>query len=167
MITPIETARQFALSAHADQQYGSHPYAYHLDAVVNLLSPFGEEAQIAGYLHDTVEDTETTLSDIAANFGVQIADCVALVTDETGHNRRERKTKTNAKLAATTNSLALIVKAADRLANLLESSLDVSTGKLEMYRREHEAFRAAAYREGICDELWAKIDELMQNNAAN
>jgi guanosine-3',5'-bis(diphosphate) 3'-pyrophosphohydrolase len=161
MNTSIETARQFALTAHVDQTYGQHPYAYHLDAVVQWLVPFGDDAQIAGYLHDTVEDTETTLSDITANFGAHIAECVALVTDETGSNRKERKLKTNAKLAATANSLALIVKAADRLANLCESSLDPSTGKLEMYCREHDAFRAAAFRAGLCDDLWARMDHLL------
>lgn len=161
MNTSIEKARQFALAAHADQRYGEHPYAYHLDDVVHWLVPFGDDAQIAGYLHDIVEDTETTLAEIATNFGSQIAECVALVTDETGSNRKERKLKTNAKLAATNNTLALIVKAADRLANLYESSLDPSTGKLEMYRREHEAFRLAAYRPSLCDDLWVRIDQLI------
>lgn len=158
----VQRAREFALNAHGSQQYGSHPYSYHLDAVVGLLRPFGEQAQIAGYLHDTVEDTGTSLAVIAAQFGAETADCVALVTDEKGVSRAERKSKTNARLRATSNSLALIVKAADRLANLVEASRDLGNGKLEMYRREHEAFRAAAFRPGICDELWARIEEIIR-----
>ncbi|MEQ8789220.1 MAG: hypothetical protein RIC55_23100 [Pirellulaceae bacterium] len=48
MSTRIEQAREFALTAHGEQLYGSHPYIAHLDAVVALLSarvdtkPFAE-----------------------------------------------------------------------------------------------------------------------------
>ena len=157
----IQEAREFALTAHGAQQYGDHPYSYHLDAVVDLLEPYGEQAQIAGYLHDTVEDTPTEPGEIIARFGSEVAEAVSLVSDEPGETRSERKTKTHAKLAATTNSLALIVKAADRLANLLESSKDAANGKLQMYREENPAFRAAAYRPGLCDGLWFRIDEII------
>ena len=33
-----DTARTFDLEAHGDQKYGSHPYAYHLDAVARIVS---------------------------------------------------------------------------------------------------------------------------------
>jgi hypothetical protein len=55
----IQRAREFALQAHGNQRYGSHPYSYHLDAVADLLAPFGDEAQIAAYLHDTGEHTKS------------------------------------------------------------------------------------------------------------
>lgn len=161
MFSSIQDAREFALTAHGDQRYGEHPYSYHLDAVAKLLEPFGEVAQTSGYLHDVVEDSDSTDAEIRDVFGAEIADCVALVTDEAGENRRERKAKTNAKLAATTNSLALIVKAADRLANLMESVRDPVGGKLDMYRQEHEAFKRAAFRPGVCDNLWARIDGIV------
>jgi guanosine-3',5'-bis(diphosphate) 3'-pyrophosphohydrolase len=161
MSPAIERARAFAIKAHADQQYGSHPYSYHLDAVATLLTSFGEQAQIAAYLHDVVEDTDVPIAEIAATFGHQVADCVAVVTDEPGENRRARKSTTNAKLSATSNSLALMVKAADRLANLMESQRCPASGKLAMYRREHEAFRKAAYRPGLCDDLWHHIDSII------
>ena len=156
-------ARAFAVAAHGDQKYGSHSYSHHLDAVVALLAPFGEQAQIVGYLHDTIEDTATTVAQIRDRFGAEIAECVALVTDESGANRRERKAKTNAKLAATSNQTALIVKAADRLANLQASLQNQANDKLQMYRREHEAFRQAVYRSGLCDELWAKIEGIISS----
>lgn len=165
MSSAIEKAREFAIKAHADQQYGNHPYSYHLDAVAKLLEPFGEQAQIAGYLHDTVEDTDVSVSDIAAEYGVEMANCIGLLTDEGGENRRIRKAKTNEKLSATNNSLALIVKAADRLANLIESQHETDGGKLAMYRREHEAFRNAAYRQGLCDDLWSQMDAIINSHS--
>ncbi|QDU98971.1 HD domain-containing protein [Lignipirellula cremea] len=157
MPSSVQTAREFALAAHGSQPYGQHPYVYHLDAVAELLAPFGEQAQVAAYLHDTVEDTATTLEEIAARFGRPMADCVAILTDEQGETRSVRKAKTNAKLAATSNTLALTVKAADRLANLLECHSG-ACDKLEMYRQEQEAFRKSAWRDGLCDDLWQRID---------
>jgi guanosine-3',5'-bis(diphosphate) 3'-pyrophosphohydrolase len=159
----LSTAREFAVAAHGDQQYGTHPYSVHLDAVAELLAPFGELAQVIGYLHDVVEDTAVPLEKVRAEFGDHVAACVALLTDEAGANRQERKAKTNAKLSAVsgTDQLALVVKAADRLANLRASVQGGSNSKLGMYAREHSAFRAAAYRTGLCDQLWEEIDRIV------
>jgi guanosine-3',5'-bis(diphosphate) 3'-pyrophosphohydrolase len=156
----VSEAREFALTAHGQQMYGDKPYSYHLDAVVELLVPYGETAQIVGYLHDVAEDTAITIQQIRDRFGDEVAMCASLVTDEPGTNRKERKQKTNAKLAACANDIALIVKAADRLANLRES---VKSGgsKLGMYRREHMPFVTAAYRPGLCDGIWKEINELI------
>lgn len=158
----VQSAREFALAAHGSQQYGQHPYSYHLDAVSELLASFGDEAQIAAYLHDTVEDTQTTIDEIVVSFGPAMAECVAILTDELGETRKIRKAKTNIKLAATANRLALTVKAADRLANLLECKRG-ACGKIEMYRQEHEAFRSSAYRAGLCDVLWDRMEAIIHD----
>ncbi|MCZ2343124.1 MAG: HD domain-containing protein [Bacteroidales bacterium] len=159
----VAHAREFAIAAHGDQRYGDQPYAVHLDAVVGLLAPFGELAQVIGYLHDVVEDTAVPLDAVRERFGDRVAACVALVTDEPGAHRLERKAKTNAKLSAVAgeDALALAVKAADRLANLRASAGGGSDSKLGMYRREHPAFRTAAYRPGLCDELWREMDSIL------
>jgi (p)ppGpp synthase/HD superfamily hydrolase len=166
MSEALTYARSFAIAAHGNQMYGDQRYVFHLDAVVELLAPFGEQAQIAGYLHDVVEDTDVPLQKVREEFGDCIAECVALVTDALGANRRERKAPTNAKLAAVSgeNELALIVKAADRLANLRMSASSSSESKLDMYRREHSAFRQAAYRPGLADELWREMDCILDEH---
>ncbi|WP_238537815.1 HD domain-containing protein [Zavarzinella formosa] len=157
-------AREFAVTAHGDQRYGTEPYSVHLDAIATLLQPFGEQAQIVGYLHDVAEDTPVTVQTIREIFGDLVADCVALVTDEDGANRKQRKALTNAKLAKVEpeHHLALIVKAADRLANLRASTGQREGSKLEMYRREHPEFRLAAYRPNLCEELWVEMDALLK-----
>ncbi|MGE3163899.1 MAG: HD domain-containing protein [Planctomycetota bacterium] len=163
MNSSVVAARAFALAAHGDQRYGDFPYSYHLDAVASILAPYGEEAQIIGLLHDVVEDTDTGLSEIRACFGSRVADCVALVTDVEGPTREARKALTHAKLATVSGDLelALIVKAADRLANLRMSASSQTGGKLDLYRREHAAFRASAHRPGLCDEVWQEIDRIV------
>mgnify|MGYP000947900182 CR=1 FL=1 len=159
----LEEARQFALAAHGSQRYGDRPYSFHLEAVVQLLSPYGVEAQVIGYLHDVVEDTDATESDIRERFGALVADCVSLLTDSPGKSRFERKAKTYARLATVAGpvELALLVKAADRLANVRTCALDDRRGLLDVYRNEHAAFRHAAYRPGLCEPFWAELDALL------
>jgi len=158
-----ERARSFAIEAHGDQRYGEKPYVVHLDAVAALASPYGDDAAAIAYLHDTGEDTATTLDEIEREFGPRIAACVALVTDEPGSNRKERKAKTYAKLAGVSgrNEVALVVKAADRLANVRACVHDRNRGLWEMYRREHRVFRESVYRSSLCEPLWAELDVLL------
>jgi guanosine-3',5'-bis(diphosphate) 3'-pyrophosphohydrolase len=167
VISMREEARSFAVSAHAEQKYGDHPYSYHLDAVAKLAAPFGEDAAVVAYLHDTVEDTATSIDEIRDRFGPKIAACVSLLTDEPGQNRRERKAKTYAKLAGVhgPNELALVVKAADRLANVRACIAGRNRELWQVYKSEHAVFRASAYRDGLCDQLWAELDSLLSDRA--
>jgi (p)ppGpp synthase/HD superfamily hydrolase len=154
-------ARGFAIDAHGDQKYGDHPYSYHLEQVASLCAPFGLMAETLAWLHDVAEDTDVPLEAIRAQFGDRVAEGVALLTDEPGVNRRERKARTNAKLAQATHATALIVKAADRLANLRMSAQGSDGSKLGMYRREHAAFREAVYRPALCDAFWDEMDQIL------
>jgi (p)ppGpp synthase/HD superfamily hydrolase len=159
----VTKARAFAIEAHGEQRYGDEPYVYHLDAVAKLVEPYGEAAQVVAYLHDVVEDTAVDVDRIRQEFGEHAARCVLLVTDEAAVNRKERKAKTNAKLSKVEGDerVALIVKAADRLANLRMSVRGGGMSKLEMYRGEQTEFRKAAWREGLCDEIWGEIEEIL------
>ena len=164
MLSLREQARKFALAAHGEQRYGEHPYSYHLDAVAEIAEAYGEEATVVAYLHDTVEDTDVTLAEIDSQFGANVAACIALLTDEPGANRKERKAKTYAKLARVTgpSELALIVKTADRLANVRACVKDRKSDLWAVYRSEHSSFKQAAYRPAMCDPLWAELDQLLR-----
>ncbi|MDE1465587.1 HD domain-containing protein [Spartinivicinus poritis] len=159
----LNKAREFAIKAHGEQKYGSEPYIVHLDAVVNNLQAYDQTAQIVGYLHDVMEDTEITYEDIKENFGGFVADCVAIVTDEPDSNRKERKAKTYEKMANVTGDLelALIVKAADRLANLQACIKGGNAKLLNQYRDEQSAFKTAAYRRNKCEDIWQEIERII------
>ncbi|MBN8450331.1 MAG: bifunctional (p)ppGpp synthetase/guanosine-3',5'-bis(diphosphate) 3'-pyrophosphohydrolase [Candidatus Accumulibacter sp.] len=162
----LDEARAFALTAHGSQMYGDRPYAFHLEAVVSLLSDYGTDAQVVGYLHDVIEDTRVTEDEVLARFGRRIAECVSLLTDSPGASRAERKAGTYARLATVAGpaELALVVKAADRLANVRSCLVDQYHGLLEVYRKEHPSFRRAAYREGLCEPLWRELDALLNGD---
>jgi (p)ppGpp synthase/HD superfamily hydrolase len=152
-------ARNFAIKHHSDQLYGVHPYITHLDAVAAIVRPFGQDAIVVVLLHDVVEDTSVTVADIENISGVFVSNCVAILSDEMGIDRAERKAKTYAKMAAVTGvtELALIVKVADRLSNVTACINDGNEQKLGVYKNEQEAFKRSVYREGLCDELWGEI----------
>lgn len=163
MSDKIKDAREFALKAHKNQLYGQKPYIYHLEQVVAILADYGEEAQIIGYLHDTVEDTDTSADEIETRFGKSVAEAVKILTDEPGQTREYRKKLTYTKMAKVRGfaEVALIVKAADRLANI-RACLDWNRqDKLQMYQTEHKVFRAAVFRKNLCDSIWKEIDSIM------
>jgi guanosine-3',5'-bis(diphosphate) 3'-pyrophosphohydrolase len=160
-------ARAFAITAHADQRYGDKPYSYHLDAVASLAASYGEEAVVIAYLHDAAEDTQATIAEIEGKFGPKVAACVSLLTDEPGANRMERKAKTYAKLAGVQgpNEIALLVKTADRLANVRACVQDRKKSLWLLYQSEQSAFKSSAYRRGQCEPLWAELESLLSDGA--
>lgn len=158
-----DDARAFAIRAHADQRYGTRPYSVHLDEVASIVGadPF---LRTVAYLHDVVEDTAVSEDEVRTRFGADVAVAVAGLSDPPGENRKARKIALNLRLRALDAAVAgergtLIVKAADRLANV-RACVRGADPKLEMYRAEHEGIRAAAFRTGLCDELWAELDSI-------
>ena len=64
-------AQAFATVAHEGQRYGEHPYTDHLMDVVGVAIRYGfdllgREFIDACWLHDVVEDTDTTIEEIEA-----------------------------------------------------------------------------------------------------
>jgi len=72
----------------------------------------------AAHLHDTVEDTTTTLHHLERNFGVGVADLVFWLTDppDRAGNRRQRKAEDRDRLSQAP-ALAQTIKLADLIDN--------------------------------------------------
>jgi (p)ppGpp synthase/HD superfamily hydrolase len=71
-----------------------------------------DEIMSAGWLHDTIEDTDTTHLVLFFEFGKEIADIVWAVSSEPGKNRHEKFRNTAPKIIA--NEKAIIVKLANK-----------------------------------------------------
>lgn len=97
------------------------PYINHPIGVAHILTEEGgirDPAVImAAILHDTVEDTDTTLDEIKEEFGPSIAGIVAEVTDDKSLPYEERK-RLQIVHAPTASKEAKLVKLADKLYNL-------------------------------------------------
>ena len=123
--TRFVEAVAFAIKAHGDQRRkgGDIPYVAHLLGVSSLvLEAGGDEAMaIAGLLHDTLEDTDTTVDEVEAAFGPRVATIVEACTDAHEQPKppwRERKERYLSHLrSADTPTDALVVSRADKLHN--------------------------------------------------
>jgi (p)ppGpp synthase/HD superfamily hydrolase len=121
----ISRATAFAMRKHAGQsrKYSDEPYMVHLLAVAELVSSIGASDKVvaAAILHDTLEDTATTVEELEREFGPEIASLVIEVTDVyvsgAGHgNRAERKAKERERLASVSAN-AQTIKVADLIDN--------------------------------------------------
>ena len=118
----IIKASEFAAQAHAGQYRkgeAREPYIIHLEEVANLVEAWGgsEEAILAAWLHDTVEDCDITFEDIEREFGASVCGFVRELTDDKSLEKQERKRLQI--ISAPKKSLeAALVKLADKSSNI-------------------------------------------------
>lgn len=118
----VALAEAFARKAHEGQVRrgaAAEPYAVHLAEVAALVARFGgtQEAVMAAWLHDTVEDCGVPLSELEALFGAQVAGFVAELTDDGALEKPERK-RMQLVNAPGKSPEAALVKACDKLSNI-------------------------------------------------
>ena len=116
-----QKAFAYATERHRGQRrkYTDEPYTVHLEAVAALLRDNGVyEPHIiaAAYLHDTVEDTDTTISDILRMFGEEVAELVYWLTDAEVGNRKARMAMASWRLGRAPME-AKLIKLADIIDN--------------------------------------------------
>jgi (p)ppGpp synthase/HD superfamily hydrolase len=120
----VSEAAEFAARRHSGMQRkgrGNEPYVNHLAEVANLLATAtdGTDAELvaAGWLHDTIEDTDTTREEVAQKFGERVAALVVEVTDDMSLPKEERRQK-QIENAPHKSSGAKLIKIADKISNI-------------------------------------------------
>lgn len=120
----IVLAANFAAERHRHQRRKDEhasPYINHPLHVAHLLSEVGgiNDAQIivAALLHDTIEDTDTTPTQIADLFGERVRDLVMEVSDNTQLVSLERK-RLQIDRAPLLSHGAVLIKLADKTSNI-------------------------------------------------
>ncbi len=123
-IACILRALQFAAEKHRDQRRKGEeasPYINHPIEVARVLVDIGGVVDPvtlqAAILHDTVEDTDTTLEELEGAFGAEVARIVAEVSDDRRLKRTERRAL-QVERAARSSPRARLVKLADKIANV-------------------------------------------------
>ncbi len=124
--TLIRKAYEFARKKHEGQfRKSGEPYFIHPAEVAYILAELRMDTPtiVAGLLHDTVEDTDTTFEEIEQEFGREVAFIVKGVTKLEGYSFQSKEEKEAESFRNLLISLAedirvLIVKLADRLHNM-------------------------------------------------
>lgn len=89
-------------------------------------------ALMAAVLHDTVEDTNTTIQEIEEQFGKAVAGIVVEVTDDKSLSKLRRK-QLQIEHAKTASYCARLVKIADKISNLSNLLVDPPTAWSKEY----------------------------------
>lgn len=120
----VSEAAELAARRHSgDRRKGrsDEPYINHLAEVANLLCAVtaGEDAELvaAGWLHDTIEDTETTHDELAQRFGLRVAGLVKECTDDMSLPKDERR-RLQVIDASKKSEAAKLIKIADKVSNV-------------------------------------------------
>jgi guanosine-3',5'-bis(diphosphate) 3'-pyrophosphohydrolase len=120
----VSEAAELAARRHSGQQRKgdeNEPYINHLAEVASLLASVtdGEDAELvaAGWLHDTIEDTDTSHDELAQRFGARVAGLVEEVTDDMTQAKNERR-RLQVIDAPKKSPGAKLIKIADKISNI-------------------------------------------------
>jgi GTP diphosphokinase / guanosine-3',5'-bis(diphosphate) 3'-diphosphatase len=123
-VNQIIRALGFAADKHRDQRRKDaqrSPNINHPIALANLLANEAavddECVLVAGILHDTLEDTNTSHEELMQCFGHEVARVVAEVSDDKSLSKDERK-RLQVEHARHISTGAKLVKLADKICNL-------------------------------------------------
>lgn len=174
----IVEAFKFAHTAHkgACRKSSTIPYIVHPLDVVSILMKNNapENVVIAGLLHDVVEDTKFTLSDIRDNFGDEVATLVngasepkELVNANDGkiENWRERKVHSIEFINGASHDMKLL-SCADKLANIRDIMRDHDRLGEDIWKRFNARKDSQAWYYNSMLEAFAAGDESIGDTAA-
>ena len=140
---PLLQALEYAADMHRDQRrknVEASPYINHPIQVAEVLATVGEvddlETLMAAVLHDTVEDTETTFTDLTEKFGIRVSDLVAEVTDDRSLPKDERK-RQQVEHSPTLTDKAKMIKIADKTCNVKDIGSNPPAGWDEERRKQY------------------------------
>ena len=163
----------FAAEKHRDQRRkdaGASPYINHPIALANILANEGDVQDpvvlCAAVLHDTIEDTRTTVDELRMHFGPQVTAVVLEVTDDKSLEKDERKQRQIDHAPHISNE-AKLIKLADKISNLRDilgtPPADWSGDRRRAYF--DWATRVVAGMRGIHPGLEGEFDRLLARHA--
>jgi GTP pyrophosphokinase len=168
----IKAAYEYACEAHTDQvRLSGEPYIVHPLSVSVITARLGMDSSsvIAAMLHDTVEDTGSTLEDIEQKFGKTVAELVEGLTkiqqmptksdprtdgnifiDPSQVKQQQQAENIRKMLLAMSKDIrVIIVKLADRLHNMRTLMFKPENRRREIALETIEIYAPIAHRLGI------------------
>jgi len=175
----IQKAHIFAKRKHADKKrkFSGELYYSHPVSVAERLMGFDElkddmEVIASAYLHDILEDTESTYEEIVREFNRDIADIVAELTSDEDlykgdpEHKARKKGDYLARKISQMSDKARLVKLADRENNV--SDLDVCGSEFaERYARETKIILDQIQAKNeiektLIDSIWDYIEPFLE-----
>jgi GTP diphosphokinase / guanosine-3',5'-bis(diphosphate) 3'-diphosphatase len=166
-INLLKKAYVFAARAHKGQTRRSgEPYLSHPLEVASMLADMKLDSPtlVAGLLHDALEDTDITASDLHENFGQGVADLVEGVTkisrvQESSPEVRQAETIRKIILAMTDDLRVIFIKLADRIHNLKTLKFLPEDKQKQIAKETLEIYAPIANRLGM-GRIKAELEDL-------
>ena len=162
----IERAGAFAKEKHGGQKrYSGEPYYTHPFEVGRLLAEIGMPAKVvvAGVLHDTLEDTDTTVKELEKVFGKKVAFFVNGVSNlgKVRYQGLDMRVKSLQKLLVATSKdiRVIIIKLMDRLHNMRTLDAVPKTKQKRIAKETQQVYAPIADRLGM-GMLKTELEEL-------
>lgn len=161
--TLVEKSFNFSTNVHKDQARKSgEPFVTHPIEVAIILSKLQVDIDsiVAGILHDTVEDTKTTLEEITKEFGDQVAyivDGVTKLSKITFKNSHVTQAENFRKMiiAMAKDIRVIMIKLADRLHNMRTLGAMPEPKQRKIAQETIDIYAPIAYRLGM---NWIRIE---------
>jgi (p)ppGpp synthase/HD superfamily hydrolase len=163
--------------AFAQEQHGRQrrpadgaPFLLHPLEVASMLARSGYPDHViaAAVLHDVLEDTDAERSELRARLGSEIADLVALVSDDPTIDDEEQRKDDVRHRVRRAGANALVVYAADKVSKVRELRMLIAAGldeeaatvKLTRYRKSLAMLEQAIPASGLVDLLRFEVEAL-------
>ena len=166
-VSLIEKAYVYSAKAHAGQvRLSGEPYLMHPLGVADILAKMKLDvfSITSGFLHDTLEDTDTKLEDLTRLFGTEVSQIVDGVTkigrfEFSSHEERQAENMRKMILAMADDIRVVLIKLADRLHNMRTLTFH-AVGKQRLIARETmDIYAPLAGRLGI-DWIKTELEDL-------
>ena len=163
----LNRAYVFALKKHGSQlRTSGDPYYSHPIEVAGILTKYKLDSSsiIAALLHDTVEDTDTTLDEIRELFGEQVSQLVdgltklAMLEHKSGSSKQAENFR-KLLLAMSEDIRVLLIKLADRLHNMRTLKFCPANKRARIARETLDIYAPLAERIGM-EEIKEEMNEI-------
>ena len=162
----IDAAYRMARLAHTGQlRRDGSPYVTHCVAAADIAADMGldEDSIVAALLHDVIEDTDLTHSDIAKQFGEPVANIVEGVTKLTRvqYTSKEDEQMENLRkmlMAMAKDIRVILIKIADRLHNMRTMAYQTEEKQRQKSLETMEIYAPIAHRLGMQRAKWELED---------
>jgi GTP pyrophosphokinase len=166
-ISRLESAFHFSEQAHEGQfRQSGEPYVSHPLAVANILAQWHLDSQAltAALLHDVMEDTSVTKTEISRNFGRPVAELVDGVSklDKIEFESQAEAQAENFRkmlLAMARDVRVILIKLADRLHNMRTLDAVAPDKRRRIARETLEIYAPIANRLGL-NSIYQELEDL-------
>lgn len=145
MATITDFASKFSEIKHSKQirKFSGEPYFEHPKRVASIVKKFKKSHKLddlisAAYLHDVIEDTNTTYKDLVKLFGSLVASLVKELTSDPEEIKKTGKTQYLINKMENMSNWALVIKLADRLDNVSDLKTSSKQFKDKMVKSTRE-----------------------------